>query len=167
MAKKYINPIKEKLWSQYGHKFSDREMFNEVWKNTRYGIVGKFGFGRTKEKLSQQIALIMREDLLQERFKEKSLFYKITDLKSTSASDILKIEKDIYTERTEEFRAKYGEEIFYTENGKDITLNDMFEKYLNGDISQEDMNNIIEMVKQVSKEYNAQEKYESVKNYFG
>ena len=95
MAKKYINPVKEKLWNQYGHKFSDREMFNEIWKNTRYGIVGKFGFGRTKENLSQQIALIMREDLLQERFKEKSLFYRITDLKSTSAKDILKIEKEI------------------------------------------------------------------------
>lgn len=171
MAKKYYNPIKEKLYEQYGHKFSGREQFNEIWKQTMYGIVGKFGFGRTKEKLSQQTALIMREDLLKERFQEKSLFYRIGNLKDTSAQDILKIERDIYLERTENFRNTYGSEIFYSETLPDgtinnITLEDMFQKFENGEISQEQMNNIIEMIKQVSKEYNAQEKYERVENYF-
>ena len=171
MAKKYYNPIKEKLYEQYGHKFSGREQFNEIWKETMYGIVGKFGFGRTKEKLSQQTALIMREDLLKERFQEKSLFYRISNLKEASAKDILKIERDIYLERTEVFRNTYGSEIFYSETLSDgtinnITLEDMFQKFENGEISQEQMNNIIEMIKQVSKEYNAQEKYERVENYF-
>lgn len=171
MAKKYINPIKEKLYEQYGHKFSGREQFNEIWKQTLYGIVGKFGFGRTKEKLSQQTALIMREDLLKEKYQEKSLFYRIGNLKEASAKDILKIERDIYLERTENFRNTYGSEVFYTDifpdgTTKDITLEDMFQKYENGEISQENMNNIIEMVKHTSKEYNAQEKYERVENYF-
>ena len=171
MAKKYINPIKENLYEQYGHKFSGREQFNEIWKETMRGIVGKFGFGRTKEKISQQTALIIREDLLKERFKEKSLFFKISDLKSSSAEDILKVEREIYLERTEEFRTKYGSEIFYSEINSDgtlnnITLEDMFKKFENGEISQDTMNDIIEMIKQVSKEYNAQEKYERVENYF-
>ena len=172
MAKKYINPIKENLYEQYGHKFSGREQFNEIWKQTMYGIVGKFGFGRTKEKLSQQTALIMREDLLKQKFQEKSLFYRISNIKESSAQDILKAERDIYIERTEEFREKYGNEIFYSEVSEDgktnnITLEDMFLKFEKGEISQDTMNDIIEMIKQVSKEYNAQEKYESVKNYFG
>lgn len=172
MAKKYYNPIKETLYEQYGHKFSDREQFNIIWKETMYGLVGKFGFGRTKEKLSQQVAMIMREDLLKTKYGEKSLFFKISDLKSASAKDILKIEKEIYDERTAEFRRKYGDEVFYTEidenqNERNITLNDMYEKFLKGEISQDTMNDIIEMIKQTSKEYNAQEKYDSVNAFFG
>lgn len=172
MAKKYVNPIKEKFYKQYGHKFGTRENFEQNWKENIRSYVGKFGFGRTKEKLSQQVSLIMREQLLAQegRYGNKNLFNRIEDIRNKNAKEILDAEKEIYSERTEKFREKYGEEVIYSvfdenNNPIDITLNDLYNDYLNGKFSQEQMNNVIETIKQTSTEYLRGEQYDTKSKY--
>ena len=158
---KYINPIKEKFYKQYGHKYGTRENFEQNWKQYIRAYVGKFGFGRTKEKLSNQVSLIMREQILAQegRYGNKNLFKRIENIETKSATEILNAEKEIYEERTENFREKYGEEILWQNGDDKSTVNDLFEKYKNGEISQNQMNDIIETVKKTSPEYLSTENY--------
>ena len=143
MAKRK-NPYKQKLIKEFG----EIEIIEPLWKSSmsmaRKYIGGKRN--KFKQPYSELALYFSREKLLQSRYGGASFYSFYQNAKGTEAQKIQFARREEYANRTKELRRKYGEELI-TYNGQTKTLNDWFKLY-EKDISHEDMNEIIEILKE-------------------
>lgn len=152
---KYKNPIKESLRENLKNEIIKTNVnFDELWKNSMKLAVGFIGGKRNRfgQKYSEVARYLVREKILEPRFKQKSFYSRFEEAEGTFREKFITAQKEEYFERTEAFREKYGDEkIEYLEVEK--TINEWFEMFNENIISEEFLNEVLKEFQRLNKEY--------------
>ena len=146
----YETVIKSDFLKQKRNETRD-ETFNRLWRKAMKISRKVFGNNTLNERQENSMNLV-----IEDTFSKKSILSSFRKMPNMSYEESYKkAEHNVYFERTNEFRKKYGN-VELNKNlltGKDedknetIALEEIFEMFFNGELEKSQMNEIIDYVK--------------------
>ena len=147
---KYRNKLKQSAFESYERNPNKTtDLFENMWGKSMKTARKLYNFGKNKEfrNISKQARVFFQDDLF---YGDRELTFNKA-LENVKASEMKEVfadtEKEIYMKRTKTFIENNGENEFEY-NGEEKTLEEWMEDYNSGEISKEEMNDIIKQYKE-------------------